>query len=157
MHTLALMHSHTPPYAQACTHTRMHTHTHMVMCEYCPVPMQCLNPSAPCPPASAAAEYMSILWYHVTHHATAAASATSSAAAEYVSILWYNVTHHATDAASATASAAAQYVSILWNSVGVLLVVLLLPLAAPTHQSATWVFTHFDAAGAQAAGIQSPA
>lgn len=49
-----------------------------------------------------------------------------------------------------------QYVSMLWNSLGVVVVVVLLPLLAKTHQSAEYVFTHFETDNAHRVGVQNP-
>ncbi|MEW5314028.1 MAG: hypothetical protein WDW38_005556 [Sanguina aurantia] len=48
------------------------------------------------------------------------------------------------------------YVSMLWNSLGVVVVVVLLPLLAKTHQSAAYVFTHFETDNAHRVGVQNP-
>jgi hypothetical protein len=44
----------------------------------------------------------------------------------------------------------------LFHLAGVLLLVVVLPAIAPSHQNASWVFTHFERAQAESVGIISP-
>ena len=44
----------------------------------------------------------------------------------------------------------------MFHLAGVLLLVVVLPAIAPVHQSASWVFTHFERAQAESVGITNP-